>query len=241
MTRKISAILLLFAFLSPIANATCIIIMRTSDGIIVVADTRRDITAVVNGVRRSIPQTIKKIHQKGKYYFAISGHDDNMLLAISMESIDTSKYLKDCVVGFGEKMKAYYQTLMAYEKVIKHPDYGHFLSGNSVAAVSFFCLSGKSTELYYVEFVMKEVKGVPGVSYKIIANLPIVTLGIHDHMDRLSYAQNDSILRITKDPITTLEHYIRYEASFHPDRIACPLDILILGFNETRWERRECR
>ncbi len=214
--------LLVCLFVPSITNSTCIFIYKDSKGIYVVADTRRSITIVTpNGTTKGY-NTIQKINNVGKYYFAISGFDDQALLNAALKT-DTSKSLLNNATLYAEQMKAYYTKIMALWK-IKQPEKYKYLLQNHLGQTAFFTKEKGSSSLLRVLFKMKENKGLPEISYSIKENLVYVILGHSDHITQLSKPEINKY--IVNNPIEGLIRFVKLEMKYHPDGIACPLDVM---------------
>jgi hypothetical protein len=223
MKHLISAITLLACLIIPTdINSTCIVILKTSNSIYVVADTQSSLTAVSKkGEVVKAKATINKIGHAGNYYFAISGHDDQILMRCALE-IDSNRSLSVNIPNYCEKMKKHYSFLMRWQKEYYPEGYKYYLK-NDLASVAFFTKEKGKPTLIVIYFTMTEVKGLPQISYEVAEDLHFVTLGISDHINKLPNAESLSYNK----GVNGLVELVTLEAKSHQGKIACPFDILV--------------
>lgn len=232
---------LLIAICLPILlQSTCIIVYRVNNTIYIVADTKSVIKSLDATLSRP-SKTIQKIHQKGKYFFAISGWSDSTQLTIANKYVDTTRPLRECITNFTIAMKDYYWKLLKSEKEYNPNKYKERL-GNDICQVAFFTYSNSGTQLFGLGIFPVEENGELILKYNILENPGMLWLGISDHLMTIPDALMKNYFDKSKgDYMLFVESLLKYEMDKHKDAIGCPLDKLILTSKGGKIHRTLCK
>ena len=214
----VACLFIVLTFSPIISFCTCIVIKIYNNEIYVAADSKR---TFANTGRP--PQTICKIHQIGRYHYAIAGHGDSSLYAIVKEVFRNNMSITEVLTAFGEYVKGAYIQEMSLKKSRDPKTYSYYLF-NPLAQVAFFYQENNMAHIYTIEFKMTD-NGQTHVEYIILPEQPEALLGVADHIYPISrYAPS-----IEKYP-NHFENFLRFlvetEINYHGDHIGGPIDLL---------------
>jgi len=230
--KKLIAFLLLSLLVTSKTFATCILILLKDKVFYIAADSKR---SFVNSIRT---QTICKIHNCKKVYFAISGHDDKALYDCALASLTAYKNVNSAISNYETVLKTYYKKSMDAERINNPLNYDYYLN-NELAVVSFFGFRNSIPFLTTLHFSISHVN----LSIQcLIENSTSPQLGFCDHLNSMSDVDFKNKITDKRGAIYTLENCIKYEITFHPDIIGAPIDLLELTDKGEKWisPKRNC-
>ncbi|WP_419701500.1 hypothetical protein [Mucilaginibacter sp. NFX135] len=232
------AFVFLLCLLSLNCYATCIIIAITKDGIYVAADGRRNLHQYNSqGILTTLPQTVCKIHNVGKDYFVVAGVDDSQLAREITHELDTKRSWDDITNSFQLQMKLHYNKLFIDDR----KDFKKILleSKGKLAEVAFFCYFGNQPSVRKITISGKlNSIGQLIISSKLVEPKgQIILIGIYGNL--LFKTPPSYFAHVNQNDIPALiEAMVNYEAKFHPNDIAGPVDVLLLTQNGSHWIKK---
>lgn len=223
--------------------ATCILIIKTDKSIFAAADSRSRVYNMMDGNAVKVNYSICKIHHVGGIYFAVAGHGDKNLTNEATLALRKQKSLDKAIKLFGDAMIKWYTNRMEQEKLSNPRDYERYLY-NALADVCFFGINNNKPYLLQVEIVMKDKRSVMSIdkgtyiSYQV---LPVqhASLGYRDHIDAFDDLKVNQLLTDKRPVIYGLENLIKIEASYHPDDVSEPIDLLEVKQSGANWIRKK--
>lgn len=242
MKQKAYILLLTIIFLPVFSFSTCIVIIKTNTEIFVGADSKRIVYAIdqdTGEVKDTIDNAYCKIHKVGKFYFAISGYADSEMLDSAIKACKNYKTLTDIIANYAEMMKASFEHSVEALRTVNNKKYIERFVGNDISAISFFCFLKNKPQLITLYFrTTNSPENETTVTYTKVDNQPVVVLGVHDHIDKLT---NQKIVSIFKDGnmINVIKTLIKIEIKNHPNWIGEPIDILKLNQSGELWISRK--
>jgi hypothetical protein len=203
------------------AFPTCIAIYVAPNGYIyVAADSRR--TFLLNDTPGKY-ESICKIHNVGKTYFAISGFDDGGLLSAA--------YIFCTVVN------ARYQYLMGQVQQYYPDKLAGFLK-NGIAEISFFGFVNGQPKVEDIQFTVRLKKNKIVIDHAIQHVGYITVIGISADINDARPGELPSKQIMLQKPSVYVESLVAYEAAKQPAAVSAPIDLLELKPDGAVWIRK---
>ncbi|SRR5258708_5367480 len=236
------ATVFLLLFLPMYLSSTCIIIYRSKNTIIIGADSKERgqfINKRTGEIISSSINKICKIHNVGKYYFAISGIDDGLLLKNATIACKYSS-LQEIANQFAEKMRIEYppalRLLMRANKTQYLERYVKNKNDWKLGRVAFFGFENNYPVVLYVDLdPINKIDTPVDIKYKITALSdiePIAFLGLTNDIDKLPSNYDAFSNGIIEGIKLLIETEIKGNDSVH---VGGPINLMQLNRNGVQW------
>ncbi|MFA6150763.1 MAG: hypothetical protein WC716_05550 [Chitinophagaceae bacterium] len=216
--------------------ATCIVIMKQSDGIFIGADSRRNIYD--HQMKQSIVDDYCKIHYAGNIYIAVAGYSDeqmkNIALSAAQKSSSASEALNKCKIAIEKKLS---ETTETY-RIKNKKGFEQRFAQSLVGSVSFFSFINGKPELLTIHFSLVSSKSNKCIVKGDIDYSPIVFLGVSDHILKVP-EQNVAKFISDRDWPKMVKTLIELEAKEHPQWVGGPIDMLQLDAKGAHWVQKK--
>ena len=217
------------------AFPTCIAIYVAPNGYIyVAADSRR--TFLLNDTPGKY-ESICKIHNVGKTYFAISGFDDGGLLSAANIALKETADMDSAAYIFCTVVNARYQYLMGQVQQYYPDKLAGFLK-DGLAEISFFGFVNGQPKVEDIQFTVRIKKNKIVVDHVIQPVGYITVIGISGDIDNARPGELPSKQIMLEKPSVYVESLVAYEATKQPAAVSAPIDLLELKPDGAVWIRK---
>lgn len=236
--------LLTYIFLSVPAFcfSTCIVIIKRKTEIIVGADSKRTVykqNLITGEVTETTEDSHCKIHRAGKYYFAISGYDDQGQKNLAFQVSYNARSLSELIEKFSASMKSRYEDIIETLRTTNRQRFINRFMKDDISKTSFFCISQNGPEVITLAFkTLNKPNEKTRVKVSKFENEDYTFLGYYDHIKNLPRMT----AYVNVEPIELIKLLIRLEIKNHPKEIGEPIDLLVLSIDGEKWieKKKNC-
>lgn len=234
------SLLTLFAWLliSCQAFATCVVVVRTEQEILIGADSRR-IKGKGDGTKlNEFEEGYCKIRQAGRFYYAFVGYNDVKQKEYADIAAKTAKNIHEFVKTFCDSLGTFYANNLAYIRE-KSPNNYRNLSGNNavITEMPFFCFENGVPQVIIVRFINTTVGDEPiNIRTRMWVNPPFFVLGYKREF--LDVYPTDELVQQERNrigSINLIKKAIAIEAEAHPNIVGGPIYVMRLTATYKEW------
>lgn len=238
---------LLYSYLPVFTIAqTTIIVVRTSNGIFVGADTKRGITSydpITNKIISQNSDTTCKIHKRYGFYYAIAGAKSELIMEGIEKSITPKKSFEHTLLAVIKNVSSgltrYLKDLQRKHKTIFDNRFVE-LGSYEVALLGYENNIPKTTRIVFSVFTQPnqpvKIKGIIVDKNVTVSASPdeIISFPM-GHAEEIKDLMVNREFWLSKQPSKAIEELIMIEAKAHPENVSAPVDILFITEKGFKW------